>query len=153
EAALDAAETAVRLLPNNPYVEVIAVKARLAAALAYDLAGEEQKAAAHLDAASHLADALSGQPPSSPVIRARFAVADSSDGVTPPLRLPEQLLFPARADSLDVANLEVVVLWRRGRLEQARTRLAPLGLAHHNTPQLRVALALEEANGRPAARA
>jgi serine/threonine protein kinase len=151
EAALDAAETASRLLPRNPYVEVIAVNARLAAAEAYQLAGEPQKAGVHYEAASRLAGALSGPRDSSPVIGARFAVAESRDGITPPLRFTQDLWFPPRSEDPDIRGTEVVVLWRLGKVEKARERLTPLKPTYFTAP-LKVALALEQPGGRPAAR-
>ncbi len=152
EEALEAAQTASRLLPKNPYVEMNAVYAHLAAAAASELIHEQEKAQVYLEAASRLADALSGEPASNLVIEPRFWVAAYRDGITPPLSHTKRLHFPSGIDDPDVAAVEVTVLWRLGEVEKARALLSALKSSDY-TLNLKVALALEQADGRPAARA
>jgi hypothetical protein len=81
-------------------------------------------------------------------------VATYLDGITPPLLLTQRLSERPQPHTYnpDSARFEVAVLWRLGQIERARARLAPLKLSL-STAELRVALALEEPDGRPAARA
>jgi hypothetical protein len=150
EAALDAADTASRLLPESPTVAVIPVYARLAASASYELAGDRQKGGDHLDAACRLADGLRGAPGSAQVLGARYCVAAYRDGITPPLPRTDHLPFPSRLDDPDVAGIKVAQLWRLGQVEEARALVSTTKSTPY-TAQFKVALALEHADGRPAA--
>jgi hypothetical protein len=152
EAALEAARQVNWLLPKNPYAETTTVYAHLAAAAAYELGKEPEKARAHLEAASGQADTLSGSPASPAVIDARYYVAVYRDGVTPPLRFTRLLRYPPRIKNPVAAVTEVAVHWRLGELEKARALLSALPPMDY-VSEFKVALALEQADGRPAAQA
>jgi hypothetical protein len=147
EAALDAAETAMRLLPDNRYVVAIAINARVAAAAAHDLANEPQQAAVQLRAASRLADSFPSSPDDYALFDARVLLATYHDGLTPPLRWTERLPFRPTIQQPGIAGTEVLTYWRLGEIDKARARLAPLKLSYFTAP-LKVGLALEEADGR-----
>jgi serine/threonine protein kinase len=151
-AALEAAETAMRLLPDNPHVVTIAINARVAAAAAYDLANEPQQAGAQLDAASGLAESFSGSPDNYALFGARLLLATYRDGLTPPLRRTERLRFPATIQGPEIGGDEVMTYWRLGEIDKARARLDTLELTYFTAP-LKVGLALEEPGGRAAAQA
>jgi serine/threonine protein kinase len=150
--ALEAAETARRYLPDNRYVEVIQMYARLAAAAAYHLAGERQKGDEHLDAASGLADAPWRPRDGSRLVQARNMVAMYKDGVEPLLPCTRRLAdrFPPGVEDPEVADTKVEVLWRLGEVEPARALLSKLKATDY-TSLLKVTLALEQADGRPEA--
>lgn len=149
--ALVAAETVARMLPKNPYVEVIGAWAHVAAAITYDLAKQPDKAATHLDEAERLAANFSGPPDSAPVMGMRFWLAQYRDGVTPPLVRTKKLTFPVRIEEPDVGRIEALVLWRLGDIEKARARVLSLPPTYERD-QLQVALALEAPDGRKAAK-
>jgi hypothetical protein len=147
--ALKAAEAARLYLPDNRYVDEIEMCARLAAAAAYHLAGERDRGDEYLEAALSLADAPSRRPDSSRLLEARFCVATYKDGIVPPLpcirRLADRL--SPRVEDTDDAGIKVEVLWRLGEVEEAWTLVSKLKTDDY-TGQLKVALALEQADGR-----
>jgi tetratricopeptide (TPR) repeat protein len=153
EAALDAAETALRLLPKNVAVEVIAVNARVAAATAHARAGNPVKSKEHLDAASRLADAFSGPPDRYSLFYTRFIVASVRDGASkPPLPFTAKLAFPTGTKEPDVPALYAIALLRQREVDKARA--VPLSPdSAYSTTQLNLMFHLERSDGRASARA
>jgi serine/threonine protein kinase/Flp pilus assembly protein TadD len=146
--ALYAAETALRLLPTNPAVQVIGVNARLAAAYAYTRAGRFVEARTHLDTAERLAESFSAPPGNFPAFYARFLLATARDGPNrPPLPQTARLALPAGPTAHELRELYAIGLYRRNELDQARAVEMPAVPSVYST-ELKMLLALERPDGR-----